>query len=320
MSLTSEWPGWSRAESDHLKISLLEIVGRNPDPIQTDQMSFELDRTDIPAHVLRQLLDDLVAASLVLSVDRRLSGRSSYAITPNGQQYLANLHGRRTDLARRNRAVRSALLDWLYAMKEKGQRSPVIDGFIRDPRCWFEGQPIPDAVAHEAAKYLKELGLITGTAAWGGVIPRPGLTVDGIDCVEHYGGDVQAWRQETRLGMTISTGGGDYISNSNNIQTMRDSAGSQQAQGTSTITATEVKEVQDLAAHLRRLVQLPDVASEDRDKLTELFEELEAKSSKPDADAAAVRSVWDKIKTVLEAAGPSLNWVLTKMVLPGVLG
>jgi len=78
--------------------------------------------------------------------------------------------------------------------------------------------------------------------------------------------------------------------------------------------------VQDLAAQLRRLVQLPDVAPEDRDRFTELLAELEAKSSQPDADAAAVRSGWDRIKTVLEAPGPSLNWVLTKMVLPGVLG
>lgn len=226
----------------------------------------------------------------------------------------------RTDLARRNRAVRAALLDWLYAMEQEGQRSPVTDGFIRDPRCWFEGQPVPETVVHEAAKYLKEPGLITGTAAWGGVIPRPGLTVDGIDCVEHYGGDVQAWKQETRLGMTISTGGGDYINNSNHIQTMRNSPGSQQAQGKSTITATEAKEVQDLAAQLRRLVQLPDVASADRDKLTELLDDLEAESSQPNADAAAVRSAWDKIKTVLEATGPSPNWILTKMVLPGVLG
>jgi hypothetical protein len=101
---------------------------------------------------------------------------------------------------------------------------------------------------------------------------------------------------------------------------MRDSPGSQQAQGNSTITATQAKEVQDLATQLRRLIQLPDVAPEDRDKFTELLDELEAKSSQPDADAAAVRSVWDKIKTVLEAAGPSLNWILTKMVLPGILG
>jgi hypothetical protein len=68
-----------------------------------------------------------------------------------------------------------------------------------------------------------------------------------------------------------------------------------------------------LATQLRRLIQLPDVAPEDRDKLTELLNELEAKSSQPDDDAAAVRSVRDKIKTVLEAAGPSLNWILTKM-------
>jgi hypothetical protein len=134
-----------------------------------------------------------------------------------------------------------------------------------------------------------------------------------------FSGDVQAWKQETRLGMTISTGGGDYISNSNHVQTMKNSPGSQQAQGESMITTTEAKDVQDLATQLRRLLQLPDVAPGDRNKLTELLEELETTARQPNADAVAVRSVWDKIKTILEAAGPSLNWILTKMVLPRVL-
>jgi hypothetical protein len=43
--------------------------------------------------------------------------------------------------------------------------------------------------------------------------------------------------------MSINTGGGDYINHSQDVQTMKNSPGSQQVQGNSTISITDAREV-----------------------------------------------------------------------------
>jgi hypothetical protein len=238
----------------------------------------------------------------------RLSARGAEA-------YRDRLEEGRSPAARRW-GVRGALLDWLMTIDDDQFHD--CDGFLADPRAVINGRQAADAAEVQAAAvYLRDRGLVEGMGPAEFAVMKLRITSDGRDVIDHYDGDVSAWvRRHEGNSATRITVGGDYITNSSHIQTMRNSPGSHQAQDGSTITAAESTEVASFITAVRKLVDAEDLPDQQRNELAGLVGELD-QAAKTE-DRGKIRRAWARARGALSGAGPTLNYFMTNLLLPAV--
>ncbi|MFB7853777.1 serine recombinase [Rhodococcus qingshengii] len=75
--------------------------------------------------------------------------------------------------------IRDAVLAWLYEEAAKGVHSPHLDVDEIQESVGWAAEPISVEEIGPATMYLKDEGLISGTASWGGGVLRPSITSDG---------------------------------------------------------------------------------------------------------------------------------------------
>ena len=98
-------------------------------------------------------------------------------------------------------ACRQAIVLWLY---KGGCGAAGTDQFIPAGSYQFYGSPFAEDEASDAITYLLDRGLIQGIKTWGPVLARPALTTVGIECVEHHGRDVRAFRTTPQKGASVT--------------------------------------------------------------------------------------------------------------------
>jgi hypothetical protein len=194
-----------------------------------------------------------------------------------------------------------------------GGASQRCHGHLGDPRAVIEGiRPAHRSEVTAAAVYLRDRGLIEVIGVEEIPVVKLRITADGQDVVDHFDGDVSAWvrRHVGGGGLRVDTGGGDFISNSRQVQTMRNSPGGRQAQGGSSITAAEAGEISVLLDGLRALIAGTDLSAERRAELDELMQDVDVAVNA--GDRPGVRRAWERAKGALQAAGSTLDTSLPR--------
>lgn len=147
------------------------VLYQDADTFGVDRRSFESD--------LEALLDD------GLIFYEKTSGRpSDVAITQHGIDLARDFQAILKDPRKRARAVRDALLQWLYDEHLLGRNSPNINEFPDSKYGSFYGRSYTDVEIKQATLALRELQLIRGKAGMGGPIIRPEISPRGIREVE----------------------------------------------------------------------------------------------------------------------------------------
>jgi hypothetical protein len=175
------------------------------------------------------------------------------------------------------RSCSAALLAWLGALD--GQDVGSTDEFTGDVRAFHFGVAYESELVAKAARDLKSLGLIEGTATWGGPIVRPAITPLGQLVASRHGGDVLAWQMsrgaETTVHVTGSTG-------------VVVAANSPNAQQSVTVTATIAEQVLNLAAALEAMIPVLQLEGADEAQARGLA--LELKQAAPEASSNPART------------------------------
>lgn len=111
-------------------------------------------------------------------------GGANARLTGSGWAFIEDVRAKRADRLQRFQAARDAVLRWLYEARLDGVTNPVIDRFGSSPFGQFYGQPFTDSERDEAAKWLKDGGLIAGSGTMQGTIPRPSITTEGMKVID----------------------------------------------------------------------------------------------------------------------------------------
>jgi hypothetical protein len=136
-------------------------------------------------------------------------------VRPAGTEQMDDVRQRRSDRVARNKAVRDAVLHWVYEASSDTTTLPSMDEYLRDPKSWYFGAQLTVDEIDQASMTLKELGYIDGVGRFGGGITRPRITAKGRMLVESglsvhdppsTGGNV-TYDQSTN----VNTGGGPAI-------------------------------------------------------------------------------------------------------------
>ncbi len=122
-------------------------------------------------------------------------------LTGAGHLEVERVRSLRGDLPARARACREALLLWL-THEGRGAGSA---GLLAGHAGWrFYDTPFTVDEVNEAARFLREAGLIGGWDYPDGTFMSPRLTTNGTQCVEFYNADVREFLHPSLPGGTVS--------------------------------------------------------------------------------------------------------------------
>lgn len=140
---------------------------------------------------------------------------TSCQMTASGRQFVGEVRQRRGDTVARRRATRDAFLRWLYETKMNGVATPQLSEFSVSPFGSFFGRAFTDNEIRDAQLWLRDQGLISGQATWGGPIPRPFISDLGETVVESG----QSVNDSAALALAAGIGELNIISVSNSSHT-----------------------------------------------------------------------------------------------------
>lgn len=122
-------------------------------------------------------------------------------LTGAGHLEVERVRSLRSDLHARAQACREALLLWL-TREGRGAGSA---GLLAGHAGWrFYDTPFTVGEVNEAARFLREAGLIEGWDYPGGTVMNPRLTVSGTQCVEFFDADVREFLHPSLQGGTVT--------------------------------------------------------------------------------------------------------------------
>jgi hypothetical protein len=185
-------PGWTRDTSEILRIRLLEWAyertgGRADD---VGGLSDFLAGDDADPSWIEIAVDHLEDSDLI-QVQRDFGGidRTSVSLTPAGVAQVRALRAGRTDVAARRRAVREALLSWLYDETMPGGSTADLHLFLGEVRSLYPGERVRFAEVSQAAQYLQDqdLCVCVDTAETGPL--EAAISTEGQARIEDHGGN-----------------------------------------------------------------------------------------------------------------------------------
>lgn len=122
-------------------------------------------------------------------------------LTGEGHLEVERVRGLRKNAQARAQGCREALLLWL-ANEGRGAGSAELMT-SRDGWRFFDS-PFTVDEANEAARFLRETGLVIGWDYPGGTFMQPRLTADGTQCVEFFDANVRAFLYPAQQGGTVT--------------------------------------------------------------------------------------------------------------------
>lgn len=197
---------WEMTESEFRQLHLLEWLVAQPDAVphvgpfysDDDEMS-ERARLDV------QALADRGHVQAVLAMGG-LAGVAAM-VTAGGHVAVEDVRRRRADRQSRIWACRASLLLWLLdqdASVDSG-KSVTLEGFFLTERSLFWGDQYTIDELDRANAYLLRQGFIEGVRAAQAVgLIRAMLTDVGLQCIERFGGDIQAFQNAQEQGQRSS--------------------------------------------------------------------------------------------------------------------
>lgn len=261
----------------------------------------ELDREarDVWWSSLRQLSSE---GLIYLDGSFVLKG-ASFMITPAGRADVEARRVRLADCSLRRASARDAVVKWLY--DQPGHKSQSLQGMMKEPVSFYEGEPFELSDLDEAVEYLVERGLVKGVRTWAGTIARPELTDKGFHCAELFGSSVSAYvRSQTSSSVQHNVNFNGPVSG--NVAWASTSV---------TQTATGGMTATDLADMLRTLSKaIPELGlgPEDTAELTNQLQAVEGELVADQPDTSKVRAYLRRAGAVLgRATESSLTVVFT---------
>ena len=155
-------PDWTRHTAEILRLQLLEWAYERTSGREGDRarLSDFLAANDADSSGVELAVDQLKDLGLI-HVQRSLGAidATSVDLTPAGVNQVRALRARRTDVAARRRAVRAALLSWLYDETLPGGSTADLHLFLGDVRSLYLGERVTFAEVSQAAQYLQDQDL-----------------------------------------------------------------------------------------------------------------------------------------------------------------
>ncbi|MET3977402.1 hypothetical protein [Cellulosimicrobium sp. 4261] len=283
------------------QLRVLEFLYDAPGRSSSQETPIEPLNGELGAEQVQDALQALVDTGLVASW-ASIAGLNGGILLPAGEDLVERVRRVRSSTVERNKAVRNALLHWIY---DQGLGAhPTLDRFLDSEHNQFHGQPFSKSELHQASRWLRENGHIDGQGSWGGGIPRPSITAKGAQVVES-GSDVNS-PNAAPVQQTFNTQFNGPVSNaavgSNNVNQTATTVDPQ-------AVAAATKALDLVRETLEALVQ----AGADRAALTDALDQ--ARSTDPAKEPGLFRAVLAKIKTTIVAgAGGALGGVVVEQI------
>jgi hypothetical protein len=158
--------------------------------------------------LMRQDVKDLEAEGLVKPIFHG-GGMIEAEATSQGRTHIEALLGARDDAAKRRWACRSSLVRWIDQKEAHHEsESIVVKELLSDPRANFYGVAFDATELDRASEWLKNKGLVDGRIVEESAGPvQAFLTESGIECVEHFDGDVLQYvnsKERQTVGATVN--------------------------------------------------------------------------------------------------------------------
>jgi len=187
-------PGWTRDTSEILRIQLLEWAYERTSGRGGNRagLSDFLAGDDADPSGIEIAVDQLKDLDLI-QVQRSLGGgidSTSVDLTSAGAAQVRALRAGRTDVAARRRAVREALLSWLYDETMPGGSTADLHLFLGDVRSLYLGERVRFAEVSQAAQYLQDQDLcVCVDPAETGPL-EAAISTEGQARIEDHGGNI----------------------------------------------------------------------------------------------------------------------------------
>lgn len=269
-------PAWDLSENELGEMSLLEHLYDG----EGQTTPAHVDLPDIERHSLSSFVGAAEAHGYVKSFPR--IRRMSEVISPlrleaDGIAYVERIRRARNSKVERNRAARTALLNWMF---ETADGLPTNSSLFLEADVNFYGTQFTEGDLTAAADFLTENGMVRGTHQANGVLVHATLTATGIQCVEDHEGDLRAYEEARRLGGVSNT------------QVFQGSFSGQNAQGTDIVqvqqAGVDADELLTILAAIRATVAgLPD--DDEREDIEIAIDDLERDATADQPDATVVR-------------------------------
>ncbi|EST37306.1 hypothetical protein N566_13680 [Streptomycetaceae bacterium MP113-05] len=295
-----EWVYEQAGDNPLADVSVLPFTGERG---MTDNQAYELVRYG--------------ASKGLLDGNQSTMGDARAELTSYGLETMEARLRRRSSPAARSAAARRALLVWLWHRQHDGTHLPVIDGILETDDAFFEGDRLTITEIDRAAAYLDSKAMIKGPKVDSREGPvRAKITSEGLDCVEHYDGDISAYERRNSSGNTtfhIGENTGNIAANSRDFN-MR---------ATTNKDGIDAAAVIMLARALRQAAPALELPEDEALEFTQTATRLEDEAAGGSPDPARLQRWRGTIIGILNspAVSGALGSVLaayTGMVLPGL--
>ncbi|MER7967650.1 hypothetical protein ABTX35_01300 [Streptomyces sp. NPDC096080] len=215
-------------------------------------------------------------------------------LTSRGLQWVQERRRRRADPQKRSATARKGLLIWMWEQKNEGVGHPLVEGVLRSPHSLHEGERLAPQEIDRASAYLKAKGLITGSGTGQSDGPvRAEITTEGMDCVEHYSGDISAYERRNAGGNTtwnIQQNSGNIANNSSGV-----------TQNAVTQAEFDPAKILEAVSFLQQLTPALTPDAREQEELRSQVGDLHTAATDPAPDRGTVRRLADRLVSTLRS-------------------
>lgn len=259
--------GWSASPVvvlRHRVVAWLDAYHRdNPGRIPTN--AHVAEGLDVPVREVMRTTAYLHGQGLAAPSDHLVPEAGNAWLSAQGKDLAAEWQAKRESLVGRRRAIRDALLSWLY---EQPAGIDTSEGLLTDVRGSFYGDPFTEHELVEAEEFLSRSGLIEGRPSSMPLLLRPRLTPDGTSCVERFDSDVAAWLDKDRG----QVGATSYVfTNTQGVNVANNSPGAQQ---TATVTIDARRQALQVADALEQTLPILGLGDDDHEAAQATIREI----------------------------------------------
>ncbi|NAS22493.1 hypothetical protein GT755_12450 [Herbidospora sp. NEAU-GS84] len=238
----------------------------------------------------------------LVRVGRTMGPPSSHALRllPLGKTEAARQKQQRESVAARRNAGRCALLFWLYNEDAAGNTGPVeFTRFLEYPLSYFWGFKLDASDVEHCVRWLSEKGLATMVAAWGNGGGIAHITVEGIDCIEQYSGEIGAY-------MKGRSGSGQSISIGDNFTGQFGAAHQGSVQQTQN-QKVDVEGISKVLGGIRAGIPALGLDAEDAAELEGVIVDIEKRGGSGELDAPTAKTRMERVREIVGRSTTALG-------------
>lgn len=198
-----------------------------------------------------------------------LGGIDDVVILQAGRDVVHAFSEERENPVKRNTAIRSSILSWLYEEYNAGNDSPNTTAFYNGKHGRYLGKEITPLEMKRAVEWLVSMQLIEVTPMLNG-FTRPIITPQGVDSVE-LGDRAEAVLLEKGITVTQVN-----ISDSSGVNVAVESSGVQQS---NTVTVEQRKNIENFIGSARGMLPSLGLSGDDQTRVIEIVDELDSEAS-----------------------------------------